>query len=94
MVALVQRLVNFTIFSTTPQFFQIIQAETGDTKKQSVTHGFSYDIASTELPSSEDEKPGGYHSHKLVANNNADNQMVSQTDACDSKKMSLRAQNT
>ena len=25
--------------------------------------------------------------------NNADNQMVSQSDACDSKKMSLRAQN-
>ena len=29
----VQSLVNFTIFSTTPQFFQIIQAEIGDTKK-------------------------------------------------------------
>ena len=29
----VQNLVNFTIFSTTPQFFQIIQTEIGDTKK-------------------------------------------------------------
>ena len=29
----VQCLVNFTIFSTTPQFFQIIQAEIGDIKK-------------------------------------------------------------
>ena len=29
----VQSLVNFTIFSTTPQFFQIIQTEIGDTKK-------------------------------------------------------------
>ena len=30
----VQSLVNFTIFSTTPQFFQIIQTEIGDTKKK------------------------------------------------------------
>ena len=29
----VQSLVNFAIFSTTPQFFQIIQTEIGDTKK-------------------------------------------------------------
>ena len=29
----VQSLVNFTIFFTTPQFFQIIQAEIEDTKK-------------------------------------------------------------
>ena len=28
-----QSLVKFTIFSTTPQFFQIIQAEIEDTKK-------------------------------------------------------------
>ena len=42
----VQSFVNFTIFSTTPQFFQIIQTEIRDTKKkQSVTHGF-HDTAS------------------------------------------------
>ena len=29
----VQRLVNFTIFSTTPQFFRSIETEIGDTKK-------------------------------------------------------------
>ena len=68
-----------------------------------MNRNFLSHMSFSELPSSElqDEKPGGYHGHKpylppvceMARVNNADNQMVSQSDACDSKKMSLRTQN-